>query len=86
MNVDDLIEKNIEKASKKVSPNKGNGTSLQELARKQTKNIESKVVAENDYVEASEDKSNDEDTSSAPKSISDIANLLKNRNVDKGDK
>jgi YidC/Oxa1 family membrane protein insertase len=86
VNVDDLIEKNIEKASKKVSPNKGNGTSLQELARKQTKNIESKVVAENDYVEASEDKSNDEDTSSAPKSISDIANLLKNRNVDKGDK
>lgn len=90
--VDELIAKSSEKAGKKyTAKNASTGTSIQELARKQTRTIDTSVSeraktpdkadsSEND--EASSDKEND---TYKPTSISEIANLLKNRN-EKGDK
>ena len=100
IDVDKLIEKNIEKASKKSSfiskATESSGISLQELAKKQTKSIESSVpekVNESDKSDSSNvqvdsvtDSSKQNQTSNNPKSISEIANLLKNKNSDKGDK
>ncbi len=97
VNVDELIEKNVAKASKRKSSIAVGGSSLQELARKQTKSIESTVSEKEKSVErldtnetqeeevtTVEEKSNQ--PSSGQKSISEIANLLKNRNSEKGDK
>ncbi len=90
--LEEMIEKSSAKAGKKYAPKSvPAGTSLQELARKQTKTIDTNV---SDKVKASdaENSSEDEETSSGkngetyrPSSISEIANLLKNRN-EKGDK
>ncbi len=99
VDVDELIAKNVAKASKRrkmittaaSAPNAPE--SIQRLARMQTKSIESSIQDNEKQTETSEtDKgqekssgSAEQNTASAPKSISDIANLLKNRN-EKGDK
>lgn len=93
VDVDELIAKNVAKASKRVSRasslgGTSTGSSLRELATKQTKNIESTVtekVSSTDTQEEAENSTSTTSQSSNPKSISEIANLLKNRN-EKGDK
>ena len=99
IDVDELIEKSAKKANKKRAAM--GGASLQELANKQTKSIDvSKSVQEIDSEkietedsenesnkkEASKDTANKGKYSYNPNSISDIANLLNNRNSEKGDK
>lgn len=94
IDIDELIEKSVKKANKKRAT--VGGASLQELANRQTKSIDTMKSGKenntklnedtdqvNDETESSENKSK---TSSNPNSISDIANLLKNRNSEKGDK
>lgn len=100
INVDELIEKSVAKAAKKRKPSLGakteaisSGMSLQELAKKQTKYIESTVSekssnivqSEDEKQDTSEESSSDEKkenpSSTNPKSISDIANLLKNKKL-----
>lgn len=89
--MDELVEKSSAKASKKFAAKSTTGSSLQDLARKQTKNIEStaNVKKEEENITAttvSEVDTNSDDSSEyKPTSISEIANLLKNRN-EKGDK
>jgi hypothetical protein len=98
VDVDELIEKNVAKASKRKSYAAG-GASLQELAKKQTKSIETTVSGKEKRAESfdTKEKQNEveEETteveqtspsSNGPKSISEIANLLRNRNSEKGDK
>lgn len=86
IDVDDLIQKNLSKAVKKGSSS-SSGTSLQELARTQTKNIiteyetSSEQVPKKAYQPSNYDKDN---ISVGSGSISDIANMLKNNNGDKG--
>jgi YidC/Oxa1 family membrane protein insertase len=98
VDVDELIEKNVAKASKRKSY-AASGASLQELAKKQTKSIETTVSGKEKRAESldTKEKQNEveEETteveqtspsSNGPKSISEIANLLRNRNSEKGDK
>jgi YidC/Oxa1 family membrane protein insertase len=98
VDVDELIEKNVAKASKRKSYVAGS-TSLQELAKKQTKSIETTATVKEQHTQSldTKEKQNEveEETteveqnspsSNGPKSISEIANLLKNRNSEKGDK
>lgn len=99
IDVDELIEKSAKKANKRRAAM--GGASLQELASKQTKSIDiSKSVKDNNSEknesedsenesskkEASKDTANKGKLSYNPNSISDIANLLNNRNSEKGDK
>ncbi len=100
INVDELIAKNVAKASKKkkniISSKTTTGTSMQQLARTQTKSIEStvsekaKVSVNSNSGNGEEDEKTEQNKNSKPtgnaKSISEIANLLQNRNLDKGDK
>ncbi|MDF2611471.1 MAG: hypothetical protein K0R92_2945 [Lachnospiraceae bacterium] len=100
INVDELIEKSVAKASKKKKRVEAlpSGSTLQELAKKQTKSIDTTVkekTISTDKAETSGDNqesittddSEDKKTAShTPGSISEIANLLKNRNNEKGDK
>ncbi len=97
IDVDELIAKNVAKASKKRSFIKApeSSKSMQDLAKLQTKSIDSSVydkakVTEStdarDGQEDSDNNNNDANTSTGPMSISEIANLLKNKNVEKGDK
>lgn len=92
VDVDELIEKNVEKAAKKKGKISSSATaSLQELAKKQTKSINNPVIekerdSENKNRMNQNDTSNDKSEPHNPTSISEIANLLKNRNVEKGDK
>lgn len=92
VDVDELIEKNVEKAAKKKGKKSSSTTaSLQELAKKQTKSINNPVIekkrdSENINSMNQNDTSNDKSEPHNPTSISEIANLLKNRNVEKGDK
>jgi YidC/Oxa1 family membrane protein insertase len=97
VDVDDLIQKNIAKANKRkaklgIDPNK----SMEELAKKQTKSIEVPDTTEannstssyansvkKNYEPSNYKKS---DVSYNSGSIAANANLLKNRNQDKGDK
>lgn len=58
--------------------------SLQELAKKQTKSIDAPIV-DKEVVEHDNDNESGAETNS-PSSISEIANLLKNRSSEKGDK
>jgi YidC/Oxa1 family membrane protein insertase len=99
INVDELIAKNVAKASKKKKrsfTSAATNASLQQLAKTQTKTIES-TVSEKAKVSVNSDSSNDQEevkteqnkntkSSGSAKSISEIANLLQNRNIDKGDK
>ncbi|MBP1753917.1 MAG: hypothetical protein H6Q59_315 [Firmicutes bacterium] len=95
IDVDELIAKNVAKASKKRTFIKETepAASMAQLAKLQTKSIDSSVNDKAKVTETtSEGQENTADTSSesaestGPKSISEIANLLKNRNIEKGDK
>ncbi len=99
IDVDELIAKNVAKASKKRSfintpSSAAPATSMRDLAKMQTKSIDSSVYDKAKVTETSEANNGQEDSSSSiadntasgPKSISEIANLLKNRNIEKGDK
>jgi YidC/Oxa1 family membrane protein insertase len=98
VDIDVLIEKNVAKASKRKASLPAGGTSLQELAKKQTKSIESTVSDKGKSAEKVETKETQDEVevlseteqtaqpSNGPKSISEIANLLRNRNSEKGDK
>lgn len=93
MDIDELVEKSQEKAMSKLTKKSSTGgASIQELAKKQTKSIESvsdriKDSSKNNTNDDKVDIDNDtEKDSYNPTSISEIANLLKNRNSEKGDK
>lgn len=100
MDVDQLIEKSVAKAAKKkpktIANIEANGTtmSLQDLAKRQTKNIESTVsekdtstdkAIEGEKQEISEDNPTEsieeKKPSTGKQSISEIANLLKNKKI-----
>lgn len=88
VDVEDLIKKNVAKAGKKQAYLESKGISMADLAKKQTKYIESTTKDEstdNDNETSEPEVSNTKTSSAGTKSISDIANLLKNRN-EKGDK
>lgn len=93
INVDDLIAKNVAKQSKRNTYLESKGISMSELAKKQTKYIDSssndKVSNNNDSVEEEKEtpevNTSSRQSSGNAKSISEIANLLKNKN-EKGDK
>ncbi len=92
IDIDSLIEKNVEKASKKktklgIDPN----MSMQEYAKKRTSTIQEKAtvnVAKNNSKTDNEPSNSDsKNVSYTPGSISSIANMLGNKNnSDKGDK
>lgn len=88
IDTDQLIENNVIKASKrkkKVSKI-DSGISMQELAKKQTKSLEyakekdikDKDSKDNDF-DTKDTNDNDVDNNSKPSSISDIANIMKNK-------
>ncbi len=97
MDVDELIEKSVAKAAKKKHKTEAlsSGMSLQELAKRQTKNIESTVSEKENSTDKTDESENqnssqealtddnksDNQVSAAPKSISEIANLLKNKKI-----
>lgn len=93
IDVNDLIAKNVAKQKKKNAYLESKGISMSDLAKTQTKNIEntaSEKVNKSESTENSDEETAADNTkkttaSSNSKSISDIANLLKNKN-DKGDK
>lgn len=91
IDVNDLIAKNVAKQKKKNDYLESKGVSMADLAKTQTKNIESTVVEKNNKTEVTESTEEEpvintkKRSSSNSQSISDIANLLKNRN-EKGDK
>jgi YidC/Oxa1 family membrane protein insertase len=91
VDLDELIKKNVAKAGKRSAYLESKGISMADLAKKQTKYIESAADKDNaadnsnDTGEAEVSSSNTSQSSNGAKSISDIANLLKNRN-EKGDK
>lgn len=88
MDIDELVEKSQESAKKKYSKSiSTSGTSISDLARKQTKSIESKTDSsvESNIANNSADDS-DGNSSYTPSSISEIANIMKNKNKEKGDK
>jgi YidC/Oxa1 family membrane protein insertase len=88
MDIDELVEKSQERAKKKYSKSiSTSGTSISDLARKQTKSIESKTDSsvESNIANNSADDS-DGNSSYTPSSISEIANIMKNKNKEKGDK
>jgi YidC/Oxa1 family membrane protein insertase len=95
IDVDELIAKNVAKASKKRSFIKApeSNSSMQNLAKMQTKSIDSSVYDKAKVTESidtsvgqeeSANSSSEANASTGPKSISEIANLLKNK--EKGDK
>lgn len=91
IDIDELIEKNVSKATKRKEYLESKGLSISDLARTQTKKIDSTAVSQESDSDdnESEIKSVEGKSSKAnpagSKSISEIANLLKNRN-EKGDK
>jgi YidC/Oxa1 family membrane protein insertase len=95
IDVDELIAKNVAKASKKRTFIKApeSSTSMQDLAKMQTKSIDSSVYDKAKVTESTDtsvgqeesaNSSSEANASTGPKSISEIANLLKNK--EKGDK
>jgi YidC/Oxa1 family membrane protein insertase len=99
IDVDELIAKNVAKATKRKSflntAQTGSTTSMQDLAKLQTKSIDSSVynkVKADDTADTSEgqedsaEEGKEVSTSTGPKSITEIANLLKNKNTEKGDR
>ncbi len=90
IDVDELIAKNVAKASKKRTFIKApeSNTSMRDLAKMQTKSIDSSVydkakvtesTATSEGQEESANSSSETNASTGPKSISEIANLLKNK-------
>lgn len=89
MDIDELIEKSQEKAKSKMNKKKESvgGASIHELAKKQTKSLESiSDIGTSGKDNDTDSNSDSESASYNPKSISEIANLLKNRNIEKGEK
>ncbi|NLL72224.1 MAG: YidC/Oxa1 family membrane protein insertase [Clostridiales bacterium] len=90
--LDKLVEQSKEKAKEKLYKNTvhESGGKIQDIARTKTKSIESiseKTKDTNNIDDFSGGKNDDvEDVSVNPTSISDIANILKNRNNEKGEK
>jgi len=94
IDVDTLIEKNKMKAKKKrarkgINPN----ASIEELAKKQTKSIDTAPQVNkstsgyaNSVKKNYDSSQSNSDTSYTSGGIADYANLLKNRNHNKGDK
>lgn len=99
IDIDELIEKNVIKANKRkaklgIDPN----ATMEELAKKQTKSINAHIPEKEDDSKSMSDFANSvkknyeasnykkSDVSYSAGSISANANLLKNRNNDKGDK
>ena len=99
IDIDELIEKNVTKANKRkaklgIDPN----ASMEELAKKQTKSINAHIPEEEESSKSMADLANSvkknyeasnykkSDVSYSAGSISANANLLKNRNSDKGEK
>lgn len=86
VDIEELIEQNRKKAERKRKKSAKPG-SIQELARKQTKTLESVSDTTVPVKKDEEENETDNDTSYySPKSISEIANILKNRNIEKGEK
>ncbi|HHV09208.1 MAG TPA: YidC/Oxa1 family membrane protein insertase [Clostridiales bacterium] len=96
VDVNELIQKNLTKQSKKQGKRKAylesKGLSMADLARTQTKNIESSAKEKAETTDSNEDEkgnvgsvSQKSKSSNGSKSISDIANILNSRN-EKGDK
>ena len=92
MDIEELVQKSQEKANKKLykKTTQPGGASIQELAKKQTKSIDSvsdrmKDFNNNESIDTENDTEN-KNGSGNPTSIAEIANLLKNRNIEKGDK
>lgn len=81
VDVDELIEKNVSKAAKKSKHLEPQGMRLQDIAKKQTKSIENSVTEQIEVNNEADIDVNNSQDSNAPKSISDIANLLKNKNL-----
>jgi membrane protein insertase, YidC/Oxa1 family, C-terminal domain len=81
VDVDVLIEKNVSKAAKKSKHLEPQGMKLQDIAKKQTKSIENSVTEQIEVNNETVTDVNNSENSNAPKSISDIANLLKNKNL-----
>jgi len=92
IDIDELAEKSQEKASKKYMKTKTTGgPSIQDLAKTKTKYIDGVSDSLKDK-NSEESKTDDidwnaekEEGSYNPKSISEIANILKNRKIEKGD-
>lgn len=89
IDIDELAEKSQEKVSKKyMKAIKSEGPSIRELARMQTKSLEGidnkKESNSNDNSEMDDAVSNEEnrEESGNPKSITEIANILKNRKIE----
>jgi membrane protein insertase, YidC/Oxa1 family, C-terminal domain len=94
MDVDELIQKSVAKAAKKRTKMQKNGISLEELAKKQTKSIEAIASEKTSKIEKPVEEPKEEvseaienevisekkTSSSDKKSITEIANLLKNKN------
>lgn len=92
IDVDELIKNNLSKQSKRKKYAEAAGVSLEDLAKKQTRSIDSVAkintntkTDDEDDVMTQETERKSQQTNN-PGSISEIANLLKNRNSDKGDK
>lgn len=94
IDVDELIAKSVAKQNKKSKYLASKGISMADLAKTQTKKIESTASEKEDSTEVIEKESNDNaevvtsktsKSSANGKSISEIANLLKSKN-EKGDK
>jgi len=89
IDIDELAEKSQEKVSKKyMKAIKSEGPSIRELARMQTKSLEGidnkKESNSNDNSETDDAVINEENSeeSGNPKSITEIANILKNRKIE----
>lgn len=88
IDIDELIKKNVSKKNKKNAYLESKGMSISDLARRQTKNIDTvnaEKEAESSKTDESEDNIEKSTNSKNPQSISEIANLLKNR-IEKGEK
>ena len=94
IDVNDLIKKNLSKPSKKNKYLESKGITMSDLAKKQTKSIDTLVtekvigpVKEEAQKSSYDSEKNNQESkySTSGKSISEIANLLKSRN-EKGDK
>lgn len=95
--IDNIVEENLKKATGKDAKKPASATSMYELARKQTKSIDytsqekAKEKDKEGINEQASDKPVDDSDelnkeSYKPTSISEIANILKNRSIEKGDK
>jgi YidC/Oxa1 family membrane protein insertase len=95
--IDKIVEENLKKATGKDAKKPASATSMHELARKQTKSIDytsqeksqgknKEGIKEQESDKPVDDSEELSEESYKPTSISEIANILKNRNIEKGDK